>query len=99
LTIDRNRSARRQAPGTRLKAGFGGEDCLGPVPIETVIVETIGREGPYGAKGIGRPGCVDNAPAIANAICDALGVRIKDLPISPERVLAALKERRGEPIG
>jgi xanthine dehydrogenase molybdenum-binding subunit len=61
--------------------------------IETVVVETNDPFGPFGAKGIGEPGLVPTAPAIANAIYDAVGVRIKDLPITPEKVLAALKEK------
>jgi xanthine dehydrogenase molybdenum-binding subunit len=63
------------------------------VPVTPVIVETIDRDGPFGAKGIGEPGCVPTAPAIANAIYDAIGVRIRDLPITPEKILNALKER------
>ena len=43
-------------------------------------------DGPYGAKGIGEPGLVPTAPAIANAIYDAIGVRISELPITPERI-------------
>ena len=49
----------------------------------------------FGAKGIGEPGCVPTAPAVANAIYDAVGVRIKDLPITPESVLAAIREKKG----
>ncbi|MBW2038476.1 MAG: xanthine dehydrogenase family protein molybdopterin-binding subunit [Deltaproteobacteria bacterium] len=63
------------------------------IPIEPIIVEPIDPAGPFGAKGIGEPACVPSAPAIANAIYDAVGVRIKDLPITPEKVLAALKEK------
>jgi CO/xanthine dehydrogenase Mo-binding subunit len=63
------------------------------IPVEPVIVETMDPDGPYGAKGIGEPGCVPSAPAIANAIYDAIGVRIKDLPITPEKIVAALKEK------
>ncbi len=66
------------------------------VPIAAPFLETTDQEGPYGAKGIGEPGCVPTAPAIANAIYDAVGVRIKDLPITPERVLAALKKKGGD---
>jgi xanthine dehydrogenase molybdenum-binding subunit len=62
-------------------------------PIEAVIIETDEKSGPFGAKGIGEPGLVPTAPAIANAIYDAVGVRIKDLPITPEKVLKALKEK------
>jgi xanthine dehydrogenase molybdenum-binding subunit len=66
------------------------------VPIKAPVLETHDKDGPYGAKGIGEPGCVPTAPAIANAIYDAVGVRIKDLPITPEKVLAALKEKKQE---
>ncbi|MCX5804357.1 MAG: molybdopterin-dependent oxidoreductase, partial [Proteobacteria bacterium] len=66
-------------------------------PVEAVIVETDEKDGPFGAKGIGEPGLVPTAPAIANAIYDAVGVRIKDLPITPEKILKALKEKeKGE---
>jgi xanthine dehydrogenase molybdenum-binding subunit len=61
--------------------------------IEAIVIETDDPFGPFGAKGIGEPGLVPTAPAIANAIYDAIGVRIKDLPITPEKVLAALKEK------
>lgn len=64
-------------------------------PVQAVIVESDERDGPYGAKGIGEPGLVPTAPAIANAVYDAVGVRIKDLPITPEKVLRALKEKAG----
>ncbi len=69
------------------------------IPVEPVIIETVDRDGPFGAKGIGEPGCVPSAPAIANAIYHAVGVRIKDLPITPEKLLAALKARDAEPDG
>jgi xanthine dehydrogenase molybdenum-binding subunit len=59
-------------------------------PIQIEIVETQDAEGPFGAKGVGEPGLVPTAPAIGNAIYDAIGVRITDLPITPEKVLAAL---------
>jgi len=49
--------------------------------------------GPFGAKGIGEPSLLPTAPAIANAIFDAVGVRVPDLPITPEKVLFALKEK------
>jgi len=58
--------------------------------IQLVIVETDDREGPFGAKGVGEPGLVPTAPAIANAIHDAIGVRIRHLPITPEKILDAL---------
>ncbi len=63
------------------------------IPIDAVIVEPDEPTGPFGAKGIGEPACVPSAPALANAIYDAVGVRIKDLPITPEKILAALDEK------
>jgi CO/xanthine dehydrogenase Mo-binding subunit len=65
------------------------------VPVEPIVIEPGDDDGPFGAKGIGEPGLVPTAPAIANAIYDAVGVRITSLPITPEKVLAALKEKRG----
>ena len=62
-------------------------------PIDLEFVETDDATGPFGAKGVGEPGLVPTAPAISNAIYDAVGVRIRHLPITPEKVLAALKER------
>jgi len=64
------------------------------VPVEPIIIEPGDEAGPYGAKGIGEPGLVPTAPAIANAIYDAIGVRLTSLPITPEKVLAALKEKK-----
>jgi xanthine dehydrogenase molybdenum-binding subunit len=57
------------------------------------VIETDDPDGPFGAKGIGEPGCVPTAPAVANAVFNAVGVRIKDLPITPEKVLAAIQEQ------
>ena len=59
--------------------------------IETVLVEKPAVEGPFGAKGIGEPPVVPVPAAIANAIYNAVGVRITSLPITPEKVRAALK--------
>jgi 4-hydroxybenzoyl-CoA reductase alpha subunit len=59
-----------------------------------IMVETIHDRGPYGAKGMGEPALAPTAPAIANAIYDAVGVRIKELPITPDKVRKALKEKR-----
>jgi len=60
----------------------------------TRLVENEDSEGPFGAKGIGEPATIATAPAIANAIYDAVGIRIFDLPITPEKILKALKEKR-----
>ncbi len=63
--------------------------------IETIIVETDDPGGPFGAKGVGEMGGTPTAAAIANAIYNAVGVRLTELPMTPERVLIALdgKER------
>jgi len=61
--------------------------------IESMLVECLHREGPYGAKGVGETSNVPLPPAIANAIYDAVGIRIRDLPITPDKVLDALKRK------
>ena len=58
--------------------------------VESLLVETIDPIGPYGAKGVGEPTLIPMPPAIANAIEDAVGVRICDLPITAEKIFFAL---------
>ena len=67
---------------------------LGDMPsvIESIAVEVPDRNGPFGAKGIGESALIPVAPAIANAIYDAVGVRIKDLPIKAEKIFLGLAE-------
>ena len=67
--------------------------CELDFPVEVAFVETGDGFGPFGAKGVGEPGLVPTAPAIANAIHDAVGVWVRDLPITPDKVLAALAEK------
>ncbi len=62
---------------------------------EPIIMESGTGVGPFGAKGIGEPALTPAAPAVANAVSDAIGVRIHALPITPERVLEALDRRKG----
>ncbi|MCK5247297.1 molybdopterin-dependent oxidoreductase, partial [Candidatus Bipolaricaulota bacterium] len=57
---------------------------------EVIILESGTGVGPFGAKGIGEPALTPAAPAVANAVADALGVRIAELPLTPKRVLAAI---------
>ena len=57
---------------------------------QVIILESGSGVGPFGAKCIGEPALTPAAPAVANAVADALGVRIYDLPITPEKVLRAL---------
>jgi xanthine dehydrogenase molybdenum-binding subunit len=63
------------------------------IPVEPIIIEEPDGDGPFGAKGIGEPGLVPTAPALANAVYDAIGVRITDLPITPEKILSALRKK------
>jgi len=62
--------------------------------IETVLIETNDPMGPYGAKGIGQTGTLHPAPAIANAVEDAVGVRLTELPMNPDRVLEGILKIR-----
>lgn len=64
-----------------------------PEEIITVLVERPHPDGPFGAKGVGETALIPVAPAIANAVEDAAGVRVKDLPITPEKVLTLLQQK------
>ncbi|MDR3591720.1 MAG: xanthine dehydrogenase family protein molybdopterin-binding subunit [Negativicutes bacterium] len=66
------------------------------IPVmDVILLETSPQpDGPFGAKGVAEPTMVPTAPAIANALYDALGIRIRDLPLTAEKVLAALKEKK-----
>ncbi|WP_371158010.1 xanthine dehydrogenase family protein molybdopterin-binding subunit [Jannaschia sp. 2305UL9-9] len=85
--------------GTRL---VNGEALMYRVPLAEDLPEvfrSITQEqghgpGPFGAKGMGEGAMLPVAPAIANAIADAVGVRLTELPLTPERVLAALNAQR-----
>jgi CO/xanthine dehydrogenase Mo-binding subunit len=63
-------------------------------PVEAHLVELPHPQGPFGAKSVGEPALVPTAAAIGNAIANAIGVRIADLPITPEKILAALAAKR-----
>lgn len=66
--------------------------------IETIIVETNDPTGPFGAKGVGEMGVNPVGAAVANAIYDAIGVRITSLPITPEKILRAVEAKeKAEP--
>lgn len=62
-----------------------------PGQFESILIEDENGPGPYGAKGMGEGGIIPVAPAVANAIAWSTGVRIKELPLTPERVWRALK--------
>jgi CO/xanthine dehydrogenase Mo-binding subunit len=63
-------------------------------PLKTVLLESESGVGPYKVKGIGENPISPVAPAIANAIEDAVGVRIRDLPITAEKIYRALRDQR-----
>ncbi len=66
-----------------------------PREVQVILLEDGHREGPYGAIGIGETAVAPVAPAVGNALARAAGVRIFELPITPEKVLAALRRRAG----
>jgi CO/xanthine dehydrogenase Mo-binding subunit len=59
-------------------------------PVESILIEDPSSIGPFGAKGIGEQAVIPTAPAILNAIHDAVGVRIRKTPATPDRVRAAI---------
>ena len=62
--------------------------------VEPIIVESVDPEGPFGAKECSEGSLAATIPAIANAIYDAVGVRLRESPFTPERVLSALRAKR-----
>ena len=61
--------------------------------IETILVETNDPEGPFGAKEAGQGPLLPVVPAVANAVYDAIGVRIHEIPITPDKILRAMDGR------
>ena len=66
--------------------------------VHAIIVEDTEPTGPYGAKGVGEPALIPTAPAILNAIADALGSRIYFLPANLERVMKAIHSGTSKPL-
>jgi selenium-dependent xanthine dehydrogenase len=60
--------------------------------VQLLLVEKPTADGPYGAKGVGEITSIPTAPAIANAVFDAVGVRVFSLPVTPAQILSALRE-------
>jgi CO/xanthine dehydrogenase Mo-binding subunit/aerobic-type carbon monoxide dehydrogenase small subunit (CoxS/CutS family) len=70
---------------------------IGDVPaVESILIEEASSIGPFGAKGIGEHAMIPTAPAILNAIYDAIGVRIRKIPATPDRVRAAILAAAGD---
>ncbi|HEU4832905.1 MAG TPA: molybdopterin cofactor-binding domain-containing protein, partial [Pyrinomonadaceae bacterium] len=61
--------------------------------VETYLIEDPDPNGPYGAKEVGQGPLLPVPPAVANAVYNAVGVRIDEVPITPEKVLRALKDK------
>ncbi len=61
--------------------------------VETILIENEDNDGPFGAKGVGEPAMIATAPAIINAIHDAIGVRFYELPVTPEKIKEALANK------
>jgi CO/xanthine dehydrogenase Mo-binding subunit len=83
---------------TRVMKAFPGEfmtsTALDVPAIQSLIIESGEPNGPYGAKEVGEGGIMPVIPAILNAIYDATGVRINELPITSERIWRALQEKK-----
>ena len=62
-----------------------------PENMSSVVVDANQHNGPFGAKGVGESGTFGVSPAIANAVEDAIGVRITSLPITPEKIYRAIR--------
>jgi CO/xanthine dehydrogenase Mo-binding subunit len=56
-------------------------------PVQVIMLESGTGVGPFGAKGIGEPSLTPAAPAVASAVSDAIGKPVRELPLTPERVL------------
>jgi CO/xanthine dehydrogenase Mo-binding subunit len=67
-------------------------------PMESDLVTASQETGPFGAKGVGESSTFSVSPAIANAIHDAVGIRLTELPIKPETLLRALRAAEGRPL-
>jgi CO/xanthine dehydrogenase Mo-binding subunit/CO/xanthine dehydrogenase FAD-binding subunit len=67
-------------------------------PIDVILIEKPEIEGPFGAKAAGEPSINPTVAAVANAVAAATGIRFKELPLSPDVVLAAIKKKSGEKL-
>jgi CO/xanthine dehydrogenase Mo-binding subunit len=70
-----------------------------PGSMENLYVEHEQSNGPFGAKGVGESSMFCVAPAVANAIDDAIGIRLTELPLNPETVFRAIRAKAGNPLG
>ena len=87
------RSPMRRSPTTRSPASTTCPDMM-----ENETIDSYQRNGPFGGKGVGEVATFCVSPAIGNAIDDAIGVRLTELPLNPEAVLRALRAKEGRPL-
>ena len=83
--------------GMVLNPSFADYKLVTSIDVPEIQVFFVGvpdPSGPFGAKGLGEHGCIPTAAAIANAVYDATGVRLKELPLTPDKVLAAIEEQQ-----
>jgi len=69
-----------------------------PIAMENLYIEHEQTNGPFGAKGVGESSMFCISPAIANALDDAIGIRLTELPLNPETILRAIRSKSGKPI-
>ena len=84
-----------------MPTGFGEYILPGPMElpeVESVVLEYPSADGPFGVKGLGEMTANSPIPAIANAITNAIGVRITEIPITPEKILRALEAQEGAKV-
>src|SRR3954468_21197632 len=62
-------------------------------PVETILIEEPDPNGPFGAKEVGQGPLLPMMPAVANAVYDAVGVRIDEIPVTPEKIFKALQAK------
>ena len=84
-------SVKRKEDDRLLRSGLQDADHAGRADTDVIIVESGHDEGPYGAKGIGESAIAPVPGALGNAVYDAVGVEVKDLPIRAEKVYRALR--------
>jgi CO/xanthine dehydrogenase Mo-binding subunit len=69
-----------------------------PGSMECLYIDHEQSNGPFGAKGVGESSMFCISPAVGNALDDAVGVRLTELPLNPETVLRAIKAKAGKPL-
>jgi len=94
--IDWDREGQLLSKGYMVDAKIPGSvECVSLENLTTHFSDTYEPSGPFGAKGIGEAALNPVAGAYANAIYNAIGVRFYELPMTPEKILAALKKEAG----